>query len=41
MIASCSLGAAWSSIELTTQYLKNRVAFGKPLADFQVIKNLI
>lgn len=35
------MGAAWSSIELTIQYLKNRVAFGKPLADFQVIKNLI
>ena len=34
--ASCSLGAAWSSIELTMQHLKDRVAFGKPLAEQQV-----
>ena len=36
--ASCSLGAAWSSIELTAQHLKDRIAFGKPLAEQQVKK---
>ncbi|XP_019863259.1 PREDICTED: isobutyryl-CoA dehydrogenase, mitochondrial-like isoform X2 [Amphimedon queenslandica] len=37
-IASCSLGAAWSSIELTMQHLKDRVAFGKPLASQQYLQ---
>ena len=35
-IASCSLGAAWASIEFATEYLKDRIAFGRPLSDQQV-----
>ena len=37
-LASCSLGGAWQSIDATSEYLKDRVAFGEPLANFQVIK---
>jgi isobutyryl-CoA dehydrogenase len=37
-IASCSLGAAWSSIELATQHIKDRVAFGKPLSEQQYLQ---
>lgn len=37
-IASCSLGAAWSAIELTTQYMKERWAFGQPLEQFQYLR---
>ena len=36
-LASCSLGGAWQSIDATSEYLKDRVAFGEPLANFQVI----
>ena len=36
LLASCSLGGAWRSIDLTLEYLKDRVAFGEPLANFQV-----
>ena len=34
--ASCSLGAAWASIDHTSSYLQQRVQFGRPLAEFQV-----
>ena len=36
-LASCSLGGAWQSVDATSEYLKDRVAFGEPLANFQVI----
>ena len=36
-LASCSLGGAWQSIDATSEYLKDRAAFGEPLANFQVI----
>ena len=39
--ASCSLGAAWASIEQTRQYLKDRHAFNQPLANFQVTVKVI
>ena len=39
--ASCSLGAAWAAIEHTTSYMKERKAFGQPLANFQVITTTI
>lgn len=39
--ASCSLGAAWASIEQTRQYLKDRHAFNQPLANFQVTVKII
>ena len=35
-IASCSLGAAWASLELTAAHLNDRIAFGQPLSNFQV-----
>lgn len=38
LIASCSLGAAQSSIELARDHLKVRKQFGKTLDSFQVIK---
>ena len=34
--ASCSLGTAHKSLELSVEYVKNRKQFGKRLADFQV-----
>ena len=34
--ASCSLGAAWVSIDQSTNYLKERSQFGQKLAEFQV-----
>ena len=34
-LASCSLGAAQSSLELAAEHLTIRKQFGKPLADFQ------
>lgn len=37
-IASCSLGAAWGSIEQATAYLKQREAFGRLLAEFQYLQ---
>jgi alkylation response protein AidB-like acyl-CoA dehydrogenase len=37
-IASCSLGGAAKSLEVATQYVKNRKQFGKPLSDNQNIQ---
>ena len=38
-IASCSLGAAQASLEISADHLQVRKQFGKPLADFQVNKH--
>ena len=37
-IAACSLGGARRSLELATQYLKERRQFGHPLAEFQALQ---
>ena len=34
-IASCSLGAAQASIDISAEYMKTRKQFSKPLSDFQ------
>ena len=40
-IGACSLGPSGKSIELTTQYLKDRKQFGKPLAAFQGLQFML
>jgi alkylation response protein AidB-like acyl-CoA dehydrogenase len=37
-IAACSLGGARSALQKATAYIKERNAFGKPLADFQALQ---
>ena len=37
-IAACSLGGAARCLETTTTYMKERMQFGKPLADFQALQ---
>ncbi|MBL8687086.1 MAG: acyl-CoA dehydrogenase family protein [Alphaproteobacteria bacterium] len=37
-IAACSLGAARASLEHTTNYMKERQQFGKPIAAFQALQ---
>eukprot|EP01119_Soliformovum_irregulare_P008372 TRINITY_DN21497_c0_g1_i1.p1 TRINITY_DN21497_c0_g1~~TRINITY_DN21497_c0_g1_i1.p1 ORF type:complete len:421 (+),score=110.31 TRINITY_DN21497_c0_g1_i1:30-1292(+) len=37
-IAACSLGAAQRCVDLTTEYIKGRKQFGKPLADQQSLQ---
>jgi alkylation response protein AidB-like acyl-CoA dehydrogenase len=37
-IAACSLGAAWMGLDKARAYLLERVAFGRPLADFQALQ---
>lgn len=37
-IGACSLGAAWSALDKARAYVFERKAFGKPLADFQVLQ---
>ena len=40
-IGACSLGPSGKSVELTTQYLKERKQFGKPLAAFQGLQFML
>lgn len=37
-IAACSLGAAQAALDATLLYMKERRAFGKPLAEFQALQ---
>ena len=37
-IAACSLGGARSALQKATAYIKERNAFGKPLAEFQALQ---
>ncbi len=37
-IAACSLGGASLALETATEYVKSRVAFGKPLSDLQAVQ---
>ena len=37
-IAACSLGAAQKALDLTVAYMRERTAFGQPLADFQALQ---
>lgn len=37
-VASCSLGAAWAAMEHTSRHMKERKAFGQPLANFQYLQ---
>ena len=37
-IGACSLGAAWSALDKTRDYIFERKAFGKELADFQAMQ---
>ena len=37
-IAACSLGGASLALETATEYVKSRIAFGKPLADLQAVQ---
>ncbi len=37
-IAACSLGAAQAGLDQTIAYMKERKAFGKPIADFQALQ---
>ena len=37
-IGACSLGGAQFCLDRTTQYIRERKQFGKPLADFQALR---
>jgi alkylation response protein AidB-like acyl-CoA dehydrogenase len=37
-IGACSLGAAWSSLDKARQYMIERKAFGRSIADFQALQ---
>src|SRR5512145_36192 len=37
-IGACSLGAAWAALDKARQYLFERKAFGRPIADFQALQ---
>jgi alkylation response protein AidB-like acyl-CoA dehydrogenase len=37
-IAACSLGAAWLALDKARDYMRERDAFGRPLADFQALQ---
>ncbi|MEL6169056.1 MAG: acyl-CoA dehydrogenase family protein [Pseudomonadota bacterium] len=37
-IAACSLGAAQAALEATVAYMRERRAFGQPIADFQALQ---
>ena len=37
-IGACSLGGAQSALEKATAYMKERRAFGRPIADFQALQ---
>jgi len=37
-IAACSLGAAWMALDKARNYMLERGAFGRPLADFQALQ---
>ncbi len=40
-IAACALGAAQKLLELSVDYAKQRVQFGKPIASFQSVQNML
>ncbi|MBW2118162.1 MAG: acyl-CoA dehydrogenase family protein [Deltaproteobacteria bacterium] len=40
-VAACALGAAQKSLELSVDYSKQRIQFGKPIASFQSIQNML
>ena len=40
-IAGISLGIARASVEVATKYAKERVQFGKPIAEFQMIQKML
>ena len=37
-IGACSLGAAWAALEKAREYMLERNAFGRPIADFQALQ---
>jgi alkylation response protein AidB-like acyl-CoA dehydrogenase len=37
-IGACSLGAAWAALEKAREYMLERKAFGRPIADFQALQ---
>jgi alkylation response protein AidB-like acyl-CoA dehydrogenase len=37
-IGACSLGAAWAALDKARQYMVERRAFGRPIADFQALQ---
>ncbi|HEX5957641.1 MAG TPA: acyl-CoA dehydrogenase family protein, partial [Hyphomicrobiaceae bacterium] len=37
-IGACSLGAAWVALEKAREYMLDRKAFGRPIADFQALQ---
>ena len=37
-IGACSLGAAWSALDKAREYMLDRKAFGRPIADFQALQ---
>jgi alkylation response protein AidB-like acyl-CoA dehydrogenase len=37
-IGACSLGAAWAALEKARQYMLERKAFGRPIAEFQALQ---
>ncbi|MBO0765375.1 MAG: acyl-CoA dehydrogenase family protein [Hyphomicrobiaceae bacterium] len=37
-IGACSLGAAWTALDKAREYMLERVAFGRPIADFQALQ---
>jgi alkylation response protein AidB-like acyl-CoA dehydrogenase len=37
-IGACSLGAAWSALDKARQYMLERKAFGRQIADFQALQ---
>jgi alkylation response protein AidB-like acyl-CoA dehydrogenase len=37
-IGACSLGAAWAALEKAREYMLDRKAFGRPIADFQALQ---
>jgi alkylation response protein AidB-like acyl-CoA dehydrogenase len=37
-IGACSLGAAWAGLEKARDYMLERKAFGRPIADFQALQ---
>jgi len=40
-MGSCALGAAQKLLDLSTEYAKQRVQFGKPIAQFQSVGNML
>ncbi len=40
-MGACALGAAQKLLELSLEYSKQRVQFGKPIASFQLVQNML